>query len=147
MRNLFSEQNQILYRECLKIFDSFEFQNHTQKSTIRTHSLCVLDEFTSCCYKTQIDEICPNWQAIGIISALFHDIGKTILDKGHAQVSLKLINNLSLSAFTDNKMEIADCILNHGTDKKPVTLIGRIFRLCDKSALKHPLWIAYKESE
>ncbi len=63
-----------------------------------------------------------------VIAANLHDIGRTISSEDHAFHS---VNILKKSGFrVDSKLE--DCILNHGSSKKPKTVEGKIIKTADK---------------
>jgi putative nucleotidyltransferase with HDIG domain len=63
--------------------------------------------------------------------AWVHDIGKIIEIKNHAEHSLVLLEK--------EKVEIThllrDCILNHGTNGKPLSLEAKILQMADKMSI------------
>jgi len=62
--------------------------------------------------------------------AWVHDIGKTISEKNHANLSLEILKK----EFILDEIDI-DCILNHGSSGKPKTKEGKIFRHSDGLSL------------
>ena len=72
------------------------------------------------------------------IAALVHDIGYVIDPENHAEESLKILER----KFKVEKV-LKDCILNHGFNKKPITLEGKIFQLADKLYVLNPKLVSY----
>ena len=72
------------------------------------------------------------------IAALVHDIGYVIDPENHAEESLKILER----KFKVGKV-LKDCILNHGFNKKPITLEGKIFQLADKLYILNPKLVSY----
>lgn len=72
------------------------------------------------------------------IAALVHDIGYVTDPENHAKESLKILQK----KFKVEKV-LKDCILNHGFNKKPITLEGKIFQLADKLYLLSPKLVSY----
>lgn len=71
------------------------------------------------------------------ISGYLHDIGYSVKEEGHAEESFKIAKN----KFPNLDKRVIDCILNHGSDKKPLTEEGKIFQLADKLATFYPEFI------
>jgi len=65
------------------------------------------------------------------IAAWLHDIGRTVDIAKHAEISLEI----SEKKFGKLNDKIRDCILNHGSSKKPKTSEGKIFQLADKLSI------------
>jgi len=72
------------------------------------------------------------------IAAIVHDIGYVTDPKNHAEESLKILQK----EFEIDDI-VKDCILNHGSDKKPKTFEGKLFQLADKLCIFHPELIKY----
>ena len=72
------------------------------------------------------------------IAALVHDIGYVTDPENHAEESLKILER----KFKVGKV-LKDCILNHGFNKKPITLEGKIFQLADKLYVLNPKLVSY----
>tara|TARA_Y100000310_G_C20671101_1_gene810339 strand:+ start:673 stop:1203 length:531 start_codon:yes stop_codon:yes gene_type:complete len=62
--------------------------------------------------------------------AWVHDIGKTISEENHAELSLEILKK----DFFLDEVDI-DCILNHGSSGNPKTEEGKIFRYADGLSL------------
>ncbi len=59
-----------------------------------------------------------------------HDIGKIQGEEDHASKSVNI-----LKGSIELDMIEEDCILNHGSSSKPLTVEGKIFRYCDGLSL------------
>lgn len=66
-----------------------------------------------------------------IVASWVHDIGYVRGEKDHAESSLNILEEANFEV--DEKLR--DCILNHGNDKKPKTLEGKIFQMADKISI------------
>ncbi|MEM4240292.1 MAG: HD domain-containing protein [Candidatus Woesearchaeota archaeon] len=62
--------------------------------------------------------------------AWVHDIGKTVGEENHAELSIKILKE----EFELDETDI-DCITNHGSSGKPKTEEGKIFRYADGLSL------------
>jgi HD superfamily phosphodiesterase len=62
-----------------------------------------------------------------------HDIGKIENDNNHAELGVKILEK----EFKLNEVD-RDCILNHGSSRKPRTDYGKIFRYADGISLFYP---------
>ncbi len=65
------------------------------------------------------------------IAGWIHDIGYSKNIKTHSRHTIPILHDLGYEI--DNILK--DCILNHGSDKKPKTIEGKIFQLADKLSI------------
>ena len=60
-----------------------------------------------------------------------NDIGYCIDEEEHPKYSLKILKDLSYEI----SKTLEDCILNHGSDKEPITPEGKVFQMADKISI------------
>ncbi len=87
-------------------------------------------------YVKELLEKIPANKEICIISAYWHDVGRSIIDKGHEEESGKMIKEEMSRLGYDNKMieECYSAVINHKRDSIPPTIEGKIVRDADKIA-------------
>lgn len=87
------------------------------------------------CMILALEEFCPNADYLPKLKALawVHDIGKTIQDKNHAELSVKIIQeDFELDDIDE------DCILNHGSNGNPESEEAKMFKYADGISLFYP---------
>lgn len=91
----------------------------------RIHSKAVVETATILAkkYKADIKTV--------ITAGWVHDIGYTIEKSGHAKYSVDLLKK---EGFVITEL-VKDCILNHGTDGKPVSKEAKILQIADKLSI------------
>lgn len=87
-------------------------------------------------YVKELLEKIPANKEICIISAYWHDVGRSIIDKGHEEESGRMIKEEMSKLGYDNKMieECYSAVINHKRDSIPPTIEGKIVRDADKIA-------------
>ncbi len=76
-------------------------------------------------------------QKLGIYSDIFeiagwvHDIGYSVDFKHHADYAVPILKELGYEVSD----VLEDCVLNHGSDKNPKTIEGKIFQVADKLSI------------
>lgn len=110
------------------------FDEELKNEKIKVHSSCVIECCLGMALESNLDK------EIFVIAGWIHDMGQKISKDNHEKLSLNYLDKFlnSHKKYKIKKFEIADCILNHRTTGKPVTIYGLIFRAADKAA-KHKL--------
>lgn len=117
MEKLSEKNARILAREIFLNSEDLENQFHY----IHTKNVVNIIGFISKKFKLNIDKM----QAI----AWVHDIGYSLNNElDHCENSLKILKDKDI--FLDKIEE--DCIKNHSSSKKPMTLEAKLFKIADK---------------
>ena len=87
-------------------------------------------------YVKELLEKIPANKEICIISAYWHDVGRSIIDKGHEEESGRMLKKEMSKLGYENKMieECYSAVINHKRDLIPPTIEGKIVRDADKIA-------------
>ena len=87
-------------------------------------------------YVKELLEKIPANKEICIISAYWHDVGRSIIDKGHEEESGRMLKEEMSKLGYENKMieECYSAVINHKRDSIPPTIEGKIVRDADKIA-------------
>lgn len=87
-------------------------------------------------YVKELLEKIPANKEICIISAYWHDVGRSIIDKGHEEESGRMLKKEMSKLGYENKMieECYSAVINHKRDSIPPTIEGKIVRDADKIA-------------
>lgn len=87
-------------------------------------------------YVKELLEKIPANKEICIISAYWHDVGRSIIDKGHEKESGRMLKKEMSKLGYENKMieECYSAVINHKRDSIPPTIEGKIVRDADKIA-------------
>lgn len=107
------------------------------------HSVCVIETCLNIIKGTNLDS------DVFIIAGWIHDLGRKVDKEDHHMISLSFLDRfLDLyPVFNANKDLIIDCIQNHRSMGKPETIYGEIFKVADKLALHHKVWMGYKNKD
>lgn len=87
-------------------------------------------------YIKELLEKIPADKEISIISAYWHDVGRTICDKGHEEESGRILKEEMIKLGYNNEI-IEQCylaVVNHKRESIPPTIEGEIVRDADKIA-------------
>ena len=84
--------------------------------------------------KEIIEKVDEADKEVCILSAYWHDVGRKIQDKGHAQISAELMREEMRKLGYEEKMihQCYQAVYKHGWKEEPETLEGRIIRDADK---------------
>lgn len=87
-------------------------------------------------YVKELLEKIPANKEICIISAYWHDVGRSIIDKGHEEESGRMLKKEMSKLGYENKMieECYSAVINHKRDSIPPTIEWKIVRDADKIA-------------
>ena len=107
----------------------------------KIHCQAVIDTCIGVIKKTNINK------DIFIVAGWIHDMGKLDNKKLHHEYSLSYLNEFLLLYPTFKELEsvLIDCIQNHRTDGKPLTIEGKLFQIADKIALQNTKWVSFLE--
>lgn len=117
------EKNQNLIQKAIKIMETVQDPKHSL-----SHMYSVVNYTKEILEKTEANkEVC-------IIATYWHDVGRSVAEKGHAKLSAEMLKNEMQELGYDSEF-IEKCykaVCNHGWSENPETLEGIIIRDADK---------------
>lgn len=117
------EKHQVLLQKAAKIMETVSDPKHSI-----SHMYSVVNYTKEILSQIEADkEVC-------IISAYWHDVGRSQLDKGHAKLSAEMLRTEMQNLGYDDEV-VEKCykaVCKHGWNEQPETLEGIIIRDADK---------------
>ena len=121
--NYIEEKYQILIQKAINYM-----KNVTDPKHSLSHMYAVVNYPKEILLKIEADkEVC-------IIAAYWHDVGRSIQEKGHAELSAEMLKNEMQNSGYNNKFieKCYNAVYKHGWNEEPKTLEGIIIRDADK---------------
>lgn len=121
--NYIEEKYQILIQKAINYM-----KNVTDPKHSLSHMYAVVNYTKEILLKVEADkEVC-------IIAAYWHDVGRSIQEKGHAELSAEMLKNEMQNSGYNNEFieKCYNAVCKHGWNEEPETLEGIIIRDADK---------------